>query len=283
MMPSNILSNESILLARDGWSPLSQMEPVIEAVAVDRQGRPVLTNVRISEPQHLGETFYVGTPLAFGAFSSLTSLLTADGQRHSVRMLANSGDITSNCFENLIHFPDFVQPMISWRKISSSLKDISAHSTPKTLVLRSRQNNDLFISSGRTQDRISLGGQTFFVTDLSDFEFVLANNWKYAVLELSKCWEFVDEETSLQIDRSSYLVATWLMSASASLGDHRRFKYDSIQHTACVTVVDSEEPLLPLQRAACAFRGPLDTPTHRIEWEDSSVTLISAGFLLAGC
>ena len=287
-MPKQNLVGNSVLLSRHGWRRVGTESKECVTVGVDRSGRLAEMPLRIQPVGETSQFAFIGSKRVFGAFHLDTRLIDANGIVRSVAQLVLDGEIGDLRFENVTELDEFSFGQDDPERIWLELQEWAEFKNDKRLVLLARG-----VLPGSQDDWWSLLGLTrLFDQEDSAHSYLCLEKDRLSralnhrpgdVLNKLIMARFeVTEEGAVVIDRDEFIWCLWLLLFfDQSRRGEIELTYDNLQHSTVVTVAPkTSRSSQVLNKGACAFLRSQIVASYEIEWDDTSWSPISSGFIL---
>jgi hypothetical protein len=277
-VPSVNVAASTLLLTKDGWSPVKHISSSAAAIGVDRHGSTERRDVLLTHASQLRRTAFLGTPASFGEFSPATRILTYDGKTCKVGRLIENGSIVETRFETCTELPD----ECTWDSTRELIWDILC-------AAGALKDGDRVALKCRTiPDRESVKNRQFGTHHYCLFQrqellenIALERELLETVLWIGAAWLRNDEESRLELERAFHIFGAFYTAALKRKQSGYRLAYDTLQHTAYICIADAPNAPPPVVKGACAFYGTSRDQEFTLSWDGGGWNPIASGFLLS--
>lgn len=225
---------------------------------VDRFGQLALRDVELSQ-QGQSAAIWVGTKAAVGVFATSTRLISATGDALPASSLVQGFTITDYSFEAIVGLAHTDREARGERIWQSVLDHAVASDCTDALLPRYRTG-----ALGRISQSDLVGTQPI---------------WSKFVVALDALRREGDD---VVFDRGEVGLLQWYLSALTETAVPYSLSFDSIQHSAAISVLVGSAHAPRSLRGACAFQLAFELPMTKLTWIDPLWSPVASGFLIKG-
>jgi hypothetical protein len=260
------------LQTADGWRAVESESPIRNVLGVNQHGTHSTSDVTIEIADVNTKIYYLGTRATFGGFHPETELVTANGLVTNAAALVSTDTFQNVDFELAADFSRVSTNLNSvWNQLSAG----AAIRTAEYLIFRTI--SDTALPASLRTDWLSVKsevGNRYVLIEKPGFLASLSRKGAHILWDL---FAFIYlKENSLSFERQNYVFALWCASYLGNARQKYGLTYDSIQHSATVTV-DLTQKSSRIEQIRTAFATDQGR-VLRLQWADHHWYPVANGF-----
>jgi hypothetical protein len=286
-MPSVIVLSESCLLTNSGWILAGEIPDRVSLFGTDRHGHLVSKEATITLLKESSKRAIIGTDASVGIFASKTRIVLKDGTIKTAAEVIEDTQQNDFWFENVLQFPGKLDENASATFLSTVLQTCAAFVVDDLAIVRCRSRvDDMDVRKELSQSGFcqfqKISADVFCLINQESFPKIRGPRFESFIKDYSVALWRNSEEECEEIDCIHNSCCLWYASDLKAMNVGYTLKYDSLQHSLTVKVVEDSSHKTPFRKCRCAFHHS-NTPTSvLVTWEANSWTPIVSGFLVAG-